>query len=143
MTTPAATIIDACGDPALFARWFRDPATWRAWFAFLRALFGLSLDDGDRALFAECTGREASAAGGYREAWLVVGRRGGKSLTLALIAVFLACFIDWAPHLAPGERGTIMIIAADRRQARTILRYLKAMLRVPLLAPLVVRDTAE
>jgi hypothetical protein len=143
MTAPSITITECCADPALFARWFRDPGTWRAWFTFLRVLFGLEVDDTDRQLFAECTGREAPAAGGYREAWLVVGRRGGKSLTLALIAVFLACFIDWAPHLAPGERGTIMIIAADRRQARTILRYLKAMLRVPLLAPLVVRDTAE
>jgi hypothetical protein len=28
------------------------------------------------------------------EAWLVIGRRGGKSFILATIAVFLACFFD-------------------------------------------------
>jgi hypothetical protein len=42
-----------------------------------------------------------------------------------------------------GERGTIMVIAADRRQARTIYRYVGAMLRVPLLAALVQRQTED
>jgi hypothetical protein len=37
---------------------------------------------------------------------------------LALIAVFLAAFKNWSDQLIPGERGTIMVIAADRRQAR-------------------------
>jgi hypothetical protein len=31
---------------------------------------------------------------------LAVGRRGGKSLVLATVATFLACFVDWAPYLA-------------------------------------------
>jgi len=71
-------------------------------------------------------------------------RRGGKSIVLALIAAFLSCFIDWTPFLAPGERGTIIVIATDRKQARVIFRYLRAMLtKVPLLAPLVSRETAE
>ncbi len=38
--SPAIDIIEACGDPDLFARWFRDPATWRNWFCFLKVLFG-------------------------------------------------------------------------------------------------------
>jgi hypothetical protein len=65
-------------------------------------------------------------------------------MVLALIAVFLACFCDWAPFLSPGERGTIMVLAADRRQARTIYRYAHAMLaRIPMLAELIERETAE
>jgi hypothetical protein len=140
---PAITIIEACEDPALFARWFRDPTTWRAWFVFLKALFGLAMSDADLALYRGCTNRDVPPEGGVREAWLVVGRRGGKSLVLALCASFLACFVDWGPHLADGERATIMVIAADRRQARTIYRYCQAMLRVPLLATLVERETAD
>jgi len=103
MTDASTTIIEACGDPSLFARWFRQPETWRAWFVFLRALFGLGgLTPEDLTLFAQCTGREAPAAAGYREAWLICGRRAGKSITLAVIAVFLACFVDpksgsWRP----------------------------------------------
>jgi hypothetical protein len=143
MTALAATIIDACGDPELFARWFRDPVTWRAWFVFLRVLFGLPMSEADRTLYAACTGRAAAPAGGFREAWLICGRRGGKSMILALVAVFLAVFIDWSPYLSPGERGTVMIIAADRRQARTILRYIRALLKTPVIASLIERETAE
>jgi len=138
------SIVDACGDPALFARWFRDRETWEAWFAFMRVLFGLPLDLADRELFTRCTGRAEPAAGGYREAWLICGRRAGKSFILALIAVFLALFHDWSSYLTPGEIGTVMILAADRRQARVIYRYTRALItRVPLLAAMVVRETDE
>jgi phage terminase large subunit-like protein len=138
------TLIDAVADPNLFARWFRDRDTWRAWFVFVRALFGLAMSDSDRALFAQCTGRAEPAAGGHREAWLICGRRAGKSFVLALIAVFLACFVEWSPNLSPGERGTIMVVAADRKQARVIYRYARAMLtRLPMLAALIDRETAE
>jgi phage terminase large subunit-like protein len=78
------------------------------------------------------------------EGWLVCGRRAGKSFTLALIAVFLACFRNWQPYLAPGERATVMVIATDRRQARVIFRYVSALLNnVPMLAKLIERETAD
>ena len=47
-------------------------------------------------------------------------------------------------HLAPGERATIMVIAVDRKQARTIFRYIRALLtRVPMLAELIERETED
>lgn len=136
------TIIDAIEHEHVFAKLFRDPAEWAAWFTFLRVLFGLPLDDADLALFRQCTGRQ-TPRGPYNEAWLCCGRRAGKSYILALIAVFLAVFKDYRQYLAPGERGTIMIIAADRKQARVILRYVRVMLMLPALKPLVERETAE
>ena len=60
-----------------------------------------------------------------------IGRRGGKSFVLAVIAVFLACFKDWRPYLGPGEIGTVMIIAKDRAQARSIKRYISGLPRTP------------
>lgn len=143
MNRPAVDIMDAVADAELFAPWFRDVTTWRAWFVFLRAMFGLPLDADGLATFQSCTGRSAPVPSGYLEASLVIGRRGGKSLILALIAAFLACFHDWAPFLTPGERGTIVVIAADRKQARAIFRYLKGMLSIPVLAALIERETAE
>src|SRR5258706_13303781 len=98
---PGISIIDAVGDPALFAPWFKHPETWRSWFSFLRVLFGLEVDESDLALFGECTSRDVPAEGGYKEAWLVGGRRGGKAVTLALIAALLATFVDWSPYLLP------------------------------------------
>ena len=106
-------------------------------------MFGLALDDAELTIFQQCSGRTAPAPGGYLEATLVIGRRGGKSLILALIAAFLAAFYDWSPYLTGGERGTIMVVAADRKQARSIFRYLKEMLSIPLLARMIERETAE
>jgi hypothetical protein len=144
MTSPAVDIVEACADPELFGGWFRDPATWRGWFCFLRTLFSLPMGEADWALFRQSTGREDRPTGGFREAWLVVGRRGGKSIVLALIALFLATFIDWTPYHSPRERGTVMVIATDRRQARVIFRYVQAFLsRVPMLAALIERETAD
>ena len=110
---------------------------------FLNVLFGLPLDPDELALFQQCTGR-AAVARAVTESWLCCGRRSGKSFIIALIAVFLAAFRDWSQYLSPGERGMIMVIAADRKQARVIHRYCRALLQeVPALKALVDRDVAE
>jgi hypothetical protein len=102
------------------------------------------LERKQQRIFKQCTRRSLTPASPFNEAWLVVGRRGGKSFIVSLIAVYLATFFDYRPYLQPGERGVIQIIAADRRQARVILRYIRALLtRVPMLAALIQRDTAE
>ena len=82
-------------------------------------------------LYRQFTGRTTAPTSPLNECWLVVGRRGGKSFVLAVIAVFLACFKDWRPHLGPGEIGTVMIIAKDRAQARSIKRYISGLPRTP------------
>jgi len=111
-------ILEACQDPRLFAPWFKDRATWQPWFAFLAALFALPMTEDQREIYRACTGRDEPPKERATEAWLVCGRRAGKSFVLALTSVFLACFHDWRPYLSPGEAGSIMIVAADRRQAR-------------------------
>lgn len=137
-------ILDAIDDGNLFAPWFQDRGTWTAWFAFLAALFALPMPDEYLPTFETCTGRTEPPSTPADEAWLVIGRRGGKSFVMALVAVFLACFRDYREHLQPGERATVMVIAADRRQARVIIRYVGAMLeRVPMLKRMVERSTAD
>ncbi|HWX42071.1 MAG TPA: hypothetical protein VN345_13065 [Blastocatellia bacterium] len=132
------SILETMREPALFSRWFKDPTTWAAWCVFLSALFGLPLEPAQSEVFRRCTGRAGPLASGYVEAWLTVGRRGGKSIILALIAVYLAVFRSWSGRLVPGERGTVLVIAADRRQARVIFRYITALItETPLIAPLV------
>lgn len=140
----ALTILDAMAEPALFAPWFTPEATWRAWRAFLAALFACPMTEAEAALYRVHTGRQTLPTAPAREAWLVVGRRGGKSRVAALVATWLACFTDYRPILAPGERGTIMLLAADRRQARTVFRYVEGLLDgVPMLAALVERRTED
>jgi hypothetical protein len=138
------TILKALDDPQLFAPAFPDRASWAAWEAFLAALFGLPMPEAHAALYRTHTGRQAGPCGPSREAWVVVGRRGGKSRVAALVAVYLACFRDYRRILARGEHGTLPIIAADRRQARTVLRYVLGLLEdCPMLAQLVANTTAE
>jgi hypothetical protein len=141
---PPLTILDAIADAKLFAPWFKDRATWAAWRAFLAALFALPMTPEQLAVYHQCTGRSAPPAAPVAEAWLVCGRRAGKSFVLALTAVYLAAFHDYRRHLAPGERGTVMVIATDRKQARVIVRYVRALLvNVPMLARMVEREDRE
>jgi hypothetical protein len=131
------TILEAMEDAALFRPHFRG-GTWKPWRAFMAALFALPLSEGALELYRRHTGRNNAPETPFAEAALVVGRRGGKSRVLALIAVFLAAFRDYEPHLAPGEVATIAVIAADRRQARSIMRYVTGLLEaVPLLRAMV------
>ena len=61
---------------------------------------------------------------------------------MSLLAVFLAAFQDWRPYLAPGEHATVMVIACDRKQARVIVRYIRAFLEeCALLKPLIQRSS--
>jgi hypothetical protein len=130
--------------------WFRkfkwlpgkEQQTWTPWFAFLRTLFGLELSDADLELFQSCTGRSDAPAAGFTEAWLCCGRRSGKSRMLAMIAAYLAVFPDWSPYLSPGEVPTVMVIAADRKQARVIFRYTHEFIKA-LDGVSVVRETQE
>jgi hypothetical protein len=126
-------IIDTLDDPSVFGDQFKD-TSWAAWRVFLATLFGLPIAHGPIETFRLCTARQTPLPGGYREAWLCCGRRSGKSLILATVAVYLACFRDWTSHLARGERGTIMILAADRKQARAIMNFVRGLLEVPMLA---------
>src|SRR5689334_20639356 len=109
------TILDVMSD--LFGGVFAGNS-WTAWRAFLAAVFALPMADGQLDIYRRCTGRQALPTEAAQQAWMVIGRRGGKSRISALLAVFLACFRRYT--LAPGERGVVMVIAADRRQARVV-----------------------
>lgn len=144
MSRAPMTLIDAINDKHLFPPWFRDRTTWAAWFSFIAALFALPMTLDQLAIYRQCTGRNEPPSSVAREAFLICGRRAGKSFILALIAVFLACFHSFRQHLTPGERGTVLIIATDRKQARVIFRYIRGLLtNVPMLKRTIERETAE
>lgn len=141
MSPSGPTLLDLLADPAIFAPLFAGP-TWRAWIGLLAAVFGLPVPEDVTDIVRRCTGRSALPTQPARELWAIIGRRGGKSRIAALLAVYLACFKRYT--LAPGERGIVMVLAADRRQARVVLRYVKALIdHVPMLDALVERQTTE
>ena len=137
-------LLEAMDDEKLFGAAFPGP-TWRGWKAFIGTLFGLEMTGDLRSTARACSNREdVLSVGPYREAWLIVGRRGGKSRALAAIATYLACFIDWRPRLAAGEVATILCLASDVDQAKTMLSYIKGLLSGnPMLRGLVIGETAD
>lgn len=137
LTLERYTILDAMRLPALFGPQFGD-GSWDAWRVFLSVLFGLPMPKGSLEAFQRHTGRQDAPSGPFTEGWVIAGRRAGKSRVSALVSVYLAAFRDWQGVLAPGERGTVMVLAADRRQARTVFRYILGLLdSVPMLARLI------
>jgi len=142
-TAPAASILQAFDHPALLGPYFTDPS-WNAWRSFLAALTAEPMTKTELAIYRQCTGRTEPPAEPFREAALIVGRRGGKSRVLASIAVCLATLRDYTPFLAPGEVATIAVLAANRSQGRSIFRYALGLLKaVPALASLIEDDNNE
>jgi hypothetical protein len=140
------TILDALSDPALFGQLapFRDRASWTRWMVFLRALFALPMTEDERALYAHHTGRQQPPTTPPCEVYVNSGRRSGMTFVSALVAVYLACFRDYRPYLAPGERAMVLVIATDREQAGILFRYLRAFLNeVPMLAAMIEAERAD
>lgn len=116
--------------------------TWATWRAVLGAAFALPLTEAERAIVVELTNRQVLPTKPVRELWLLLGRRSGKSIIAALIAVWATCCRSY--RLAPGEVGVFMVVASDRRQARIIKKYISGLLAaVTALAVLVDHETAD
>lgn len=137
------TVLQAMHDPFLFGAEFDNP-TWTAWEAFLAALLGEEMTDEQKAICATHTGRTDLPLETFRRAALICGRRAGKSRVLALLGTCLATLKDYRPFLSAGEVATVGIIAADRKQARTIFRYVRGLISlVPEMEEEVTRETDE
>jgi hypothetical protein len=137
------TILQALDDPRAFGKYFQGPS-WDGWKVFLAALFGLPMSEAQVALYRHHTGRTTPPSGPCRECWCLAGRRSGKSLIAALVSLYLSLFVDWTPHLAPGEVCSAMTVSPDRKQSRVILRFQKGFVRsVPMIARMVTGETRD
>ena len=121
-----------------------DAPSWEPWTAFLAALQALPMSGSiwlSTASIRAAASRLRVQRGMLK---LVVGRRGGKSRILALIATYLACVIDHRDYIVPGETPVVAVIARDRTQAKVILNYIAGFLRsIPLFAELIEDELAE
>ena len=106
-----------------------------AWESTLRLFYGLPLSADDLQRLAHVTHRSpswlasrAAGAAPMRELWARVGRRGRKSSTAALIAVFETLFGGHEAHLMPGEKGMIACISKDLAGSNVVARFAKTYL---------------
>ncbi|HKN77115.1 MAG TPA: hypothetical protein VJW94_18200 [Candidatus Acidoferrum sp.] len=121
-------IIETMSDPALFGGTFSKRTSWGAWKSCLSAVFGLEMSDAALEIYRQCTGRSSTPSSAFSEAWLICGRRSGKSQIAALVGVYLSCFRDHRLYRAPGETLVLPIISPDRKQGQVILNYIDGLL---------------
>jgi hypothetical protein len=140
---PLATMRQALADKQLLGGMMAGDS-WAVWRALLIAAMGEKLNDDERAIFQSVTGRPAGTQERIEEFWVVAGRRSGKTRAAALAAVYMAALVDYKDCLSPGERGLVLFLAANVKQAQIAFGYCKATFSdVPLFAGLVKNVTAD
>jgi hypothetical protein len=140
---PRTTLRKALADPQLLGGALAG-LSWRAWRVLLIAAMGEELDDEERVLFRALTGREREPGQRVNEFIAVIGRRGGKSRAMAVLATYIAGLCDHTDALAPGERGILLCVALDQKVAKIILDYAQACFeRSPILRQLIKNRTAD
>jgi hypothetical protein len=140
---PLCSLREALADPALLGSSLAGES-WVSWRAMLIAMMGEPLTPEELELFRRFTGRSEPPPGRIEEAALVIGRRGGKDRAAATLASYIAAFVDWSCVLAPGERGMVICIGPDQRQAKITLSYIEGVFRSsPVIGPMVANRTAH
>ena len=81
------TLRRALEDPALLGSVLSGPS-WDVWKSILLASMGETLTEEELTLFREVTGRERAPTKRVDELWAIVGRRGGKSRAMAVLALY-------------------------------------------------------
>jgi hypothetical protein len=136
------SIRKAMSNPALLGHVLAGDS-WRAWRMLLIAAMGEPLNDEERTLFRELTHREHEPDQRIEEFVGVIGRRGGKSRAVSVLATFIAGLCDH-PSLVPGEIGVVLCIAPDQEQAAVALDYIEANFRKSkILRQLILNRTAR
>jgi hypothetical protein len=138
---PTVTLRKALTDPALLGNVLAGDS-WSAWRTLMIAAMGEALTDDERVTFTKLTGREREPLQRVDQLGAVIGRRGGKSRAMATLAVFIA---GLCKHLlVRGERGVLLCIAPDQRQAAIVLDYATAAFeQSPILSQLIANRTAD
>ena len=141
--TPKVSLRKALEDPALLGE-VLGGNTWRAWRSILLAAMGEPLTPDELETFKQFTGRLTAPTERVDELWCCMGRRGGKSRAMAALAVYLAGLCDYGDKLSPGERGVVLLLAPDMKQAKVLLGYAEGTLEsTPIMKQLIASRTAE
>ena len=140
--TPTITLRRALADRNLLGGVLADDS-WTSWRTLLIAAMGEALTDAERQLFKQLTNREHEPNQRIEEFVGVIGRRGGKSRAISVLSTYIAGLCNH-PALVRGERGVLLIIAPDQRQADIVLDYIKSAFRQsPILKQLIETRTAR
>src|SRR5262245_52668339 len=100
-TRALTTLREALQDPKLLGS-ILDDDSWNAWRVLLIAAMGEQLRLDERVIFKQLTQRDVEPGKRVEEFVGVIGRRGGKSRAISVLATYLAGLCQHK-SLAPGE----------------------------------------
>src|SRR5262249_12446295 len=124
---PRVSLREALADINLLGNALADES-WTTWKTLLIAAMGEALTGEERSVFRKITQREHEPDRIVEELVAVIGRRGGKSRAISVLASYIAGLCKH-PALVAGERAILLIIAPDQRQADIVLDYIEANFR--------------
>src|SRR5271169_1476109 len=134
---PRISLRQALADPALLGGVF-DGESWKPWRTLLLAAMGEELTEDERPVFKKFTGREREPGRRVEEFVGVKGRRAGGSYAGGKVVIPYLAGLCQHPSLVRGERGVLLCVTADQRQADVILDYADASFRAsPVLSQLI------
>jgi hypothetical protein len=140
---PRTTLRKALADPQLLGGALAG-LSWRAWRVLLIAAMGEELDDEERVIFKQITGREREPGQRVTELVAVVGRRGGKSRAMAVLMAYVAGLCDHTDVLVKGETGVALCVALDQKVAGIVREHCAAVLEEsPILKQLITNRTQD
>ena len=114
--------------PPISARCWRAIAG-RPGVCFLIAIVGEALTDDERVIFRALTGRISEPLEPVQEFWAVIGRRGGKTRAMAILAALFGGLHRSQGHPGSRRTGRIPLLAASVQQAANGLWFRRGRLR--------------
>jgi hypothetical protein len=142
LTGGALNIIEAMSAPKLFGPQYQGES-WDNWKAVLKAGFGLPMSEEEKAFFDIVAGGRPLPAKRVRELVICSARRSGKDAVAALVCAHAAMTFKADGRIRAGERPLVLLLAADRSQARNLLRYVRGLFQIPALKALIQRETQD
>jgi hypothetical protein len=137
------SLAQAMRDPNLLGGPFQAPSFW-PWHAVAKVISGEELDSREAELFHECTGRKTLPTGPVNRLIMLAGRRAGKDRFESAVAVWRASLCgSWRSVMSAGEQASVILLGADKKQARILRRYCQGLLATPMLAAEVTRTSDE
>ena len=79
-----------------------------------------------------------------RKLFLWLAEEAAKIRSASVLASYFAVFVNWAPVLSRGERGLVLCIGADQRQAKITRDRIEGVFDAsPALSKLIINRTAD
>lgn len=115
-----------------------------AWETFVRAVYGVPLEPGQREVFARMSGGRSERPGiGWTEAFANVGRGGGKDDTLKSLALYECLHGGHEVAAAPGQRLPVLGVTPRRGQMTALVAMVNGEARLAPNRARVARETLD